>query len=114
VLTGVEWQWREFQGMDDTTIDVDHPGQYTLELRADGSYSFRADCNVGGGAYTRDGSSLTLEPGPITLAACPPDSLSDRFVRDLGYVRSFVMEDGELFLALFADGGILRFAPPDE
>jgi para-nitrobenzyl esterase len=29
--------------------------------------------------------------------------------RDWGYVRSYVMKDGKLFLSLMADGGIYEF-----
>jgi membrane-bound inhibitor of C-type lysozyme len=42
---------------------------------------------------------------------CPPGSLNDRIARDLGYVRSYVMKDGHLFLSLMADGGIYEFEP---
>jgi len=42
---------------------------------------------------------------------CPPESLHDRFLSDLGYVRSFVMDGGHLFLATLADGAILEFEP---
>lgn len=111
-LVGVVWEWRELQGSDDSTIDVADPSLYTLEFRADGSYSVRADCNRGSGSYELDGSRLTLGAGPMTMAACPPESHSDRFVRDLGYVRSFVFDGGDLYLSLFADGGILRFSAP--
>jgi para-nitrobenzyl esterase len=32
-------------------------------------------------------------------------------VRQWGYVRSYVVRDGYLFLALMADGGIYAFEP---
>ena len=51
----------------------------------------------------------------VTRAMCPPGSLHDRFIEDLGFVVSFVMKDGHLFLSLRADGGIYessRFLPP--
>ena len=40
---------------------------------------------------------------------CPPESLHDRIVRDWEYVRSYVIQDGHLFLALMADGGIYEY-----
>jgi para-nitrobenzyl esterase len=47
----------------------------------------------------------------MTRAMCPPGSLYDRFISDLGYVRSFVLKDGHLFLATRTDGAILEFEP---
>jgi para-nitrobenzyl esterase len=42
---------------------------------------------------------------------CPPAPLNDRIARDWEYVRSYVMRDGHLFIALMADGGIYEFEP---
>jgi para-nitrobenzyl esterase len=47
----------------------------------------------------------------LTRAACPPSPIQDRFVRDLDYVRSYVVADGHLHLSLMADGGIYEFEP---
>jgi hypothetical protein len=43
--------------------------------------------------------------------ACPGDSLDARYLSQLEYVRSWMIEDGHLFLALMADGGIMEFEP---
>lgn len=72
----------------------------------------RADCNRGQGAWSfAEPSQLQFGPLATTRVLCPPGSLYDRFVGDLGYVRSFVMKDGHLFLATLADGAILEFEP---
>jgi heat shock protein HslJ len=105
-----EWQWVERQGMDDTTLEIEEPSRYTVNFMVDG-VAVRADCNRGRGSYDLDGSSLTFAPFALTRRACPPDSHADGFVRDLGDVRSWVIEDGHLFLSLRADGGILEFRP---
>ena len=47
----------------------------------------------------------------LTRAMCPPAPLNDRIPKDLGYVRSYVLKDGHLFLSLMADGGIYEFEP---
>ena len=47
----------------------------------------------------------------VTRAMCPPGSLHDRVVKDMEYVRSYVMKDGHLFLSLMADGGIYELEP---
>lgn len=112
-IVGVTWRWQEIQSMDGTSTTVSDPVNYTLILNQDGTFNIQADCNQGSGGYTLDGSQLTLEVGTLTLAACPPESLSDRYIELLGFVGSYVIEDGELYLSLMADGGILRFSPAD-
>jgi heat shock protein HslJ len=108
-LTAVVWEWREFRGGDDSVVAPEHPENYTLTFLVDDKLAIRADCNRATGAYTVDGPSLELTVGGMTRAMCPPDSLSDRFVRDLGDVRSHVFRDGNLYLALMADAGIMEF-----
>jgi hypothetical protein len=56
-------------------------------------------------------SRLELGPLALTRAQCPPWSLHDRIVKHWPYLRSYVMKDGHLFLALMADGGIYEFEP---
>ena len=118
-FAGQVWQWLAFQdsasGEEGNDITVADPAKYTLELLADGTYTIQADCNSGSGQYTLDGSSLTLEPGPITLAACDPDSHSNTYVSLLGDVATFVFDgEGNLVLSLKADAGDMVFARADE
>ena len=47
----------------------------------------------------------------MTRRACPPGSIDGRFLKDLSFIRSYVIQDGDLFLATMADGAILRFVP---
>jgi heat shock protein HslJ len=108
-LTAVVWEWREFRGGDDSVVTPDDPARYTVEFLDEGKLAIRADCNRATGTFTADGASLTLDAAAMTRAMCPPDSLSDRFVRDLGDVRSHVFRDGNLYLALMADAGIMEF-----
>lgn len=42
---------------------------------------------------------------------CPSKSLSDRFIRGLGDVRSYLFRGGRLYLSLMADGGVYEFEP---
>jgi heat shock protein HslJ len=74
--------------------------------------SARIDCNRGRGTWKSFGPNQ-LEFGPLALtrAMCPPESLHDRIVKDWGFVRSYVIKDGHLFLSLMADGGIYEFEP---
>jgi heat shock protein HslJ len=110
-LTGVLWSWREFAGGDGEIVRPDDPERYTVEFLADGKLAIRADCNRGMGAYTVDAPRIDLRVGGLTRMACPPGSHMDRFVRYLDEVNSHVFRDGNLYLALPIDSGILEFVP---
>ncbi len=76
----------------------------------EGHLSVRLDCNTGGGRYTLDGSSVKLDVTHSTMAACPPDSLAQKFMKDLAAARIVFLRDGELYLDLMYDSGTMKFA----
>jgi hypothetical protein len=47
----------------------------------------------------------------MTRAMCPPGSLDERIAREAQFVRSYILRDGNLYLSLFADGGIQVWSP---
>jgi heat shock protein HslJ len=109
-LTGTTWQWVAFT--DPTQqFEVENPASYTLTFQEDGTVAVVADCNNAMGSYTIDGNSLTIEMGPMTLAACPPESRSDDFVKYLGASAIYFFENGNMFIDMMADGGTMEFAP---
>jgi para-nitrobenzyl esterase len=81
-----------------------------MQFQPDGAVTVRADCNRGVGSYTADAPQIDIIRIATTRAACPPESLADRWLRDLEAVVSFVFRDGNLYLALPADAGILELA----
>ena len=120
-LTANPWQWESFTDPLQQ-FDVEDPESYTLTFTEDsgaapgasGTVAIVADCNNALGSYTEDAGSLTIEIGPMTLAACPPDSRSDEFIQDLGFAARYFFEDGRLYIDLMADGGTMAFSPaPD-
>ena len=115
---GTTWQWLEFQdsasGAEANNIGVDTPQNYTISFLPDGQLGIRADCNVGGGTYTKDGSSLTIQLGVTTLVACPDDSLDQEFRTRLEQVATFVQDGDNLVLNLALDSGNMVFAPLNE
>jgi len=111
-LGGTSWQFVKFQGGDGTVLRPDDKTKYTLAFGADGSLSARIDCNRGRGTW-KSAAKNQLELGPMTLtrAACAPGSLHDHIVKQLSFVRSYVIKDGRLYLSMVADGGIYEFEP---
>ena len=72
----------------------------------------RIDCNRGRAIWKSSGSSqLQFGPLALTRALCPPGSLHDQIVKQWPNIRSYVIKDGRLFLALMADGGIYEYQP---
>ncbi len=111
-LAGTSWRLVQIMSMDDRVDVPDDRTQYTLELQADGTATMQADCNRGNGSWMSGSTSqLTFGRIALTRASCPPGSLSERYLAQFEWVRSYVMKDGHLFLATMADGSIIEFEP---
>jgi para-nitrobenzyl esterase len=111
-LDGTAWRLVRFTGGDDTVLTPRAGATYGIEFGADGELSARVDCNRGRASWRSDGPNQ-LEFGPLALtrALCPDRLLHDQIVRQWGFIRSYVLKDGRLFLSLMADGGIYEFEP---
>jgi len=111
-LAGTSWQLVKFQGSDDTTLVRDDRAKYTIQFEAGGQLTARIDCNTGRGTWAASGPSQ-IEFGPLALTRvqCPPGSLHDQIVKQWNNIRSYVIRDGHLFLALKIDGGVYEFEP---
>lgn len=114
-LAGTAWHLVNIASMDDMVYVPDAPANYTLDFGRDGSVSILADCNRGTGSWVSE-SAGRLNFGPIatTRALCPAGSLSERYLAQFEWVRSYVLRDDHLFLATMADGSIVEFEPQAE
>ncbi len=112
-VTSYPWLWTSFTSPVEQ-FDVENPENYVVIFNDDGTVNIKADCNNASGSYTVAGSNLTIEVGPMTKAACPPESRSDQFVKYLGFAARYFFEDAQLYIDLFADGGTMVFAPEGE
>lgn len=110
-LTSTTWQWTgSTTGRDAVTLQIPDPGAYTIRFTRDLTFEATADCNRVSGTYRsvaagRAGgstNSLTLVPGPATLAACGPESLSEAFVMQLGSATRYVIAGSQLTVTLAA------------
>lgn len=109
-VTGIEWRWLGTQTPVES-IEAADPSRYTLLLGTDGRAAVRLDCNSGGADYRIGDGSLQFGVLVSTRMACPADTQDHVFLRQLEAVHIFFIEDGFLYLDLFADGGTMRFAP---
>lgn len=118
-LAGTAWELVRFQSMDDAqgTTRIEDPALYTVTFGADGRASLRLNCNRAMGPWqatpAADGVSGSLSFGLLagTRALCPPPSLDEKLLRDLGYVRSYLLRDGQLHMSLMADAGVYSWRP---
>ena len=109
-LVGTSWQLVKFQGGDGQVIAPDERANYSVAFAGDGTFNVQFDCNRGRGGWKSSGKNqLEFGPMALTRAMCPPGSLHDQLVKHWPFVRSYVMQDGRLYLALMADGGIYEF-----
>jgi heat shock protein HslJ len=108
-LTNTLWQWVRFVTPMDVK-DVPNPGKYAVVFKADGKVEITADCNKAAGTYKLQGSRIQVQIGPSTLAACPPGSMADQFLANLGSATLHFLDGDALYIELFADSGVMKFA----
>ncbi len=107
-LIGRTWLWRG------TTTPVEEihvadPTRYTIDFLADGTAAIKADCNRVVAAYTTDGQSITITPGPSTMAACPADSQADLFISQLSNAAIYFFQGNDMFIDQASSSGTMRF-----
>lgn len=119
-LGGTHWRLERITSMDDAQAPKVPAAQQPIELHfgLDGRATLRLDCNRGMAGFEASRSnggeaSGALQFGALasTRAACAPGSLEPVVLKQLPYVRGWLLRDGRLHLSLMADGGILSFVP---
>jgi heat shock protein HslJ len=109
-ILNINWQWADWlQNSPEAYAVIPDPENYTLAFFEDNTFQFQADCNQGGGIYVTDGLSMTLNLGPVTLAECSAESLSDMYLGFLAQVSSFGIQEGKLTLLLGDNYGQMGF-----
>ena len=102
------WRWEGLVSAADK-IAIEQPERYTLELQGGGKALVRADCNRGQAAYKFDGRAIAIRISGMTKVACPPGSLSERYLKSLEAVVGQRIRGDILFLDLPGEGGTMKF-----
>lgn len=117
-LTGTRWRLIEYQSMDEQgSTQPEDPTKYTMELNVDGTVNMVLDCNRAHGTWTTEpgeyGDSGSFEFGPLamTKAMCPQPSMDQIIASNSESVATFLLKEGNLYLSLKADGGIIAWEP---
>jgi len=117
-LESTSWQLVEIQSSDDTQPprSAADPAKYRIDFESGNEASIILDCNRAIGTWRNDianatGGSLTFGPLAVTKALCPEPTLGELLERQFPDVRSFVIRDGRMHMALMADGGFIVWEP---
>ena len=102
----VDTEWRLISVADpETGEQAMQPDRYSITFVEPGDFAAQADCNRLLGGWNLDKMTLTIIPGPMTKALCPPVSQSDEYVGWLGTTTSAQIDDaGHLILTSNDDG----------
>jgi heat shock protein HslJ len=109
-LEGTLWKWQETYYKNDRYIQSYDPNSYTVQLLKDKRLNVRADCNNAGGGYAVDGEYIDLQITHSTMAACPPESLSDIFMADLKSATRYYFKNQKLYIVLKNEAGVMVFS----
>ena len=106
-LTGPTWQLSSvtekvpaFQGV----VPPEEQSRYNTTFNEDGTAAIKADCNNVVATYTTEETNISIVPGPSTLAACPDDSLADKFVAGLSSATTYNVRPSGLTLYILNEG----------
>ncbi len=114
-LTDTLWQLQAIRMEDGTLLQPGAKDVESVRFAADGTVDGQADCNSFGGSYALDNGLLTLGTLHSTRAACPPDSLSDRFLQALSEAKAFGYDGaGNLSIAFGPGSNALEFVALQE
>ncbi len=95
-MLDVEWQLHSVLESEPAAQSViPEPQKYTIQFTPEGTAAITADCNQVLGNYTVQGTSLSIEIGPTTLAFCGEESGDTLYLTALGAVTTYELrEDG--------------------
>lgn len=117
-IAGTSWQLLSIESMttEQPTTTIDDPAKYTVAFGNDGQATFQIDCNRGSGTFQTtaggpDSGTLIFGPVGLTRMFCPQPSVDTTVAGALGYVRSYLLSNGQLHLSLLADSGIMHWEP---
>lgn len=109
-LTDTLWQLQTIRLADGTLLQPAAGEVETVRFAADGTVEGQADCNTFGGSYTLGNGLISFGPLRSTRAACPPASLSDRFLQALAEAKAYGYDgEGNLSIAFGPEANALEF-----
>jgi heat shock protein HslJ len=109
-LLANDWQWIGLT-VPARQITIETPENYILSFQDNGTVLIKAACTNATRNYTADNGVLTFSIWPVTIAGCQSNSRSDQFFGLIGSAARYHFNDGNLYINLKTDGGMMTFAP---
>ena len=88
MLRANPWQWVALEEPVER-LDIQNPANYRVTFNTDASLAITADCNNAAGFYQGEGGNLSVEIGPVAMAGCSTESLSNKFIDLLARAVSY-------------------------
>jgi hypothetical protein len=113
-VIGAQWRWVSLTTPAGLENAPEAEGCCTVEFsrarrNAPASVSVQTGCNNGGASYLVSGNrGIAVGPMGQTLLGCP-GRRGDKLIRLVGAARSYFLKDGDLFLEIPFNKGVLRF-----
>ena len=85
---------------------------YSITFQADGRLHGQVDCNRYMSSYTEDDGALEIMMIASTMAACPPGSIYQDYLKALEAVTGYFADEDKL--TLHFSGGSLEYAPAQD
>lgn len=88
----------------------DRRAPHIILRSGEGAFTSTIGCNTVNGSYALDGSSLTLQAGPMTLMACPPplDKIEQAWIKGIASVSEAIVTGPTMELRT-AEGDTIAF-----
>jgi heat shock protein HslJ len=111
-LSNTRWELVEILYNDDTVVRPKAGDKMTLEFGPSNQVSGSAGINrFSGTVRVNEHGQLAFSKLAATMAANPPGSIADRYLRELGHASHFLFHQGMLVLDLPMDTGVMKFRP---
>lgn len=95
-LTANEWQLKEMTANNEK-VALSQRAPMIVLTDTNTMFGF-AGCNRFFGKYSTENNTIKLEPGGMTMMACPDLKFEDQFVKALAAMTTYSIENGELKL----------------
>ena len=106
-LVATAWNWVSSQ-TPTGNVSVPTPKNYAVAFLTDTRSAVQADCNKGNGSYAVEGNTIKFGNIAMTMMACPPGSMANMFMRELGSASTFRIVGDRLTFEI-AGGGSMTF-----
>jgi heat shock protein HslJ len=108
-LAGTVWRFVRFRGADSANLKPDAQASYTIDFRANGRLAAVIGCRRAEATWVASGRELQIGALALKGHACSSGALHDHLIKNLGRVRSYVIRDMHLSLALMGNTGVYEY-----